>query len=104
MDDIINDISDKIFLESLKSEFKTSVKKNVSRLSEVYKSGDYSEMRRIAHDIKGVAGVFGFDKGTELAADLQTLADNGDKNKIENSLMKLIDYLNEEVLEMKVEA
>lgn len=104
MDEIIDDISDKIFLENLKSEFKTSVKRNVSRLSEVFEKKNYSEMRKIAHDIKGVAGVFGFEKGTELAADLQKLADDGDKNKIKNSLRELIDYLNEEVLEINVEA
>ncbi|MCK4889593.1 MAG: Hpt domain-containing protein [Candidatus Aminicenantes bacterium] len=104
MDEIIDDISDKIFLENLKTEFKITVKDNVSKLSEFFESENYSEIRRIAHDIKGVAGVFGFDKGTELAADLQKLTDNGDKIKIRNLLTELIGYLNKEVLEIKVEA
>ncbi len=104
MDEIIDDISDKIFLENLKTEFIITVKDNVSKLTEIFESGNYSELRRIAHDIKGVAGIFGFNRGTELAADLQKLADNGDKIKIRNLLTELIGYLNEEVLEIKVEA
>jgi len=103
MDEIIDDISDKIFLENLRSEFKISVKNNVSKLSKIFESGDFSEVRKIAHDIKGVVGVFGFDKGTELAADLQKLSDDNDKIKIDNSLKELINYLNKEVLEKNME-
>ena len=104
MDEIIDDISDKIFLENLKTEFIITVKDNVSKLTEFFESGNYSELRRVAHDIKGVAGIFGFNRGTELAADLQKLAGKGDKIKIRNLLTELIGYLNEEVLEIKVEA
>ena len=104
MDEMVEEKSVIIFLDNLKTEFKITVKDNVSKLTEFFESGNYSELRRVAHDIKGVAGIFGFNRGTELAADLQKLADNGDKIKIRNLLTELIGYLNEEVLEIKVEA
>ncbi len=102
MDEIIDDISDKLFLKDLKNEFEITVKDSVSKLSDHFGTGNFSELRRIAHDIKGVAGVFGFEKGSDLAASLQKLIDKGNKKNIENSLTELISYLNEEVLEIKM--
>lgn len=104
MDDIIDDISDKIFLKKLKQEFKDTVENYVSILDEYYNAGNYSGMRRIAHDIKGVAGIFGYDRGSELADELLKLTDTGEKAKILDVNNKLIQYLNEKVLEKKTEA
>ena len=103
MNDIIDDISDKIFLKKLKKEFIDTVENNVSILVEYCNTGNYSGMRKIAHDIKGVAGIFGYDRGSELADDLLKLTDTGEKAKILDSKDKLIQYLNEKILEKQME-
>jgi len=103
MDEFLDDISDKIFLEKLKTEFRVSVENYVEKLSEFFGNGDYTGMRKIAHDIKGIAGVFGFDKGSELAAELLKYTDSGDKKKIEDPFLNLIKYLNENILEKPME-
>lgn len=103
MDEIIDDISDKIFLEKLKAEFMESVKGYVQKLKEYNAGGKYSEMGKIAHDIKGIVGVFGFNKGTELASDLLNSSDSGDKDKIQGIYSLLISYLEDNVLEINAE-
>lgn len=103
MDNIIDDISDKIFLEKLRKEFKNTVENNVTILTEFSTTENYSGMRKVAHDIKGVAAIFGYEKGSELADELLKLTDTGEKKKILDSNRKLIKYLNEKVLEKQTE-
>ncbi len=104
MDEILDEISDKIFLKKLENEFKGSVKGYIKNLREYHLAGKYMEMRKIAHDIKGIAGVFGFDRGTELASDFLTCLDSGDsKDKINEIYLKLVLYLEKNVLEINVE-
>ena len=103
MDEILDEISDKIFLKKLENEFKESVKGYIEKLREYHLDGKYLEMCKIAHDIKGIAGVFGFDRGTELASDFLTYSDSGDKDKINEIYSKLVLYLEKNVLEINVE-
>ncbi len=103
MEEILDEISDKIFLEKLKNEFKESVKVYVKKLREYHPDGKYKEMRKIAHDIKGIAGVFGYNRGTELSSDFLTYTDAGDKDKTEETYSDLIQYLEQEILEINLE-
>ncbi len=103
MAEIIDDISDKIFLKKLKKEFEISIENSVNKLSELYDSGDFSEMSRIAHDIKGVAGIFGFHKGVELAAELLIATETCNKDKILEPYGALTRYMNKEVLGKRME-
>ena len=48
MEEIIEEISDKIFLEKLKNEFKESVKGYIEELKRYKADGKYQEMRKIA--------------------------------------------------------
>ena len=103
MDEIIDDISDKIFLDKLKTEFERSVKESVSGLQKTGETGSYKDIRRIAHDIKGIAGVFGFDKGAEIASELLRSIDSNDKKDIFRLKEELIDYLSRNVIDIRTE-
>lgn len=103
MEEILEEISDKIFLEKLKNEFKESVKGYIKELKRYKADGKYQEMRKIAHDIKGIAGVFGFNRGTELASDFLTFTDSGDQAKTKEICSLLITYLEQDVLEINSE-
>jgi len=103
MNEILDDISDKIFLEKLKNEFKVSIEDYAVKLSVFYEKRNYAGMRKIAHDIKGIASVFGFDRGSELAAELLKYTDSGDKKNIKGQYLDLLKYLNEIILEKPVE-
>lgn len=98
MDELLDDISDKIFLEKLKTEFFTSVKMNLKKIDDALSSGRFEEIRKIAHDIKGTSGVFGFHEGTGLAADLMSRIDDGDDDQIIAACSILSSYLKSQVL------
>jgi len=103
MEEILEEISDKIFLEKLKNEFKESVKGYIKELKRYEADEKYQEMRKIAHDIKGIAGVFGFNRGTELASDFLTFTASGDEVKTKETYSLLITYLEQDVLEINAE-
>ncbi len=103
MNEIIDDISDKIFLKELRKEFIDTVNKNISKLTDFYNSGSYPEMRAIIHDFKGTGGVFGYDRGAEIAGKLlKSIDSNENKQKSELCLL-FINYLNKVVLKEKSE-
>lgn len=63
--------TDEIFMEDLKQEFMESVAIKLKDMRLLINEKDYDEIARIAHDIKGTAGVFGLDEGTDIARELQ---------------------------------
>ncbi len=103
MDEILDDISDKIFLSKLKKEFVQSINESIKNLKEYSESGNYKGMRRIAHDIKGVAGIFGYEKGTELALKLQKAIDTNNKKMIDENNTELIEYMKKIVIKSESE-
>lgn len=85
--------TDEIFLEDLKQEFMASVSTKLKDMQRLFDEGDYDEIARIAHDIKGTAGVFGLDEGTEIANELQIAAEKGKVEETKNLIEKLIEYM-----------
>lgn len=103
MPDILDEISDKIFLDKLLKEFKLSIREYNAKLKEYREQEKFFEMGKIAHDIKGIAGVFGFDRATELAALFLDQRDSGNKDEMMTICLELEQYLEQEVLELNPE-
>lgn len=92
----INEMSDDdLFMEELKQEFMQTVAKNLQELPELFKENKFEEIRRIAHDIKGMAGTFGMEGGSDIAKDLQFAAENSESEKVDNLINQLIVYMRE---------
>lgn len=85
--------SDEIFMEELKQEFKEAVVKHLEELPLMLQENNLQDIAKIAHDIKGTAGVFGYDVGTDIAKDLQYAAQENDKAKTEELILKLAKYM-----------
>lgn len=50
-------------------------------------------LRRLGHDLKGTAGAFGFQAVSDLASELEKALVRGDLVDAEDTLERLIDYL-----------
>lgn len=85
--------SDEIFMEELKQEFKETVARHLVDLPELFAQGNLDKIGRIAHDIKGTSGVFGYDEGTNIAKDLQYAAQDKDIEKTGQLIQMLTDYM-----------
>jgi HPt (histidine-containing phosphotransfer) domain-containing protein len=83
------------FMEGLKKEFKVSTAKNLIELQSLYKDKNFADIARIAHDIKGTAGVFELNKGSEIAAALQKSAQDKEAEKTKSLIEELIAYMKE---------
>lgn len=98
MDDLSKEISDKIFLEDLKKEFFLNVRNGIEKLEKYLDEENYVEMRKIAHDLKGVSGIFGYEKGSDLSKNLQDAIDENDKKSVNSSAIKVVDYYKKNVI------
>jgi HPt (histidine-containing phosphotransfer) domain-containing protein len=85
--------SDELFMAELKEEFKESVATYLVQLPALFAEQKFEEIAKIAHDIKGTAGVFGYDGGTEIGKDLQHAAQEKDVDKTRQLLDKLAQYM-----------
>jgi len=94
MDDS-DEILDQEFMEELKEEFIQKLKDEFPKIPELLERGDFAEIRRIAHDIKGTAGTFGFDEGSEIAKELQYASEDKKYEEIKELMKKLSDYFEE---------
>jgi HPt (histidine-containing phosphotransfer) domain-containing protein len=83
------------FMEELKREFKETITKNILEFQSLYKEAKFEDIARIAHDIKGTAGVFELKKGSEIAAALQQSAQDKEVEKTKSLIEELIAYMKE---------
>jgi len=88
-----NDEAD--FMEELRKEFKETIAKNILDFQALYKEAKYADIAKIAHDIKGTAGVFELVKGAEIAAALQQSAQDKEVEKTKSLMEALIAYMKE---------
>jgi len=88
--------SDEIFMEELKKEFFEKVSDNLIKLNVLYANKDFKEIRKIAHDIKGTAGLFDLMKGSELGKELQEAADNNESERVKHLIDELTEYMKNE--------
>lgn len=85
--------SEEIFLEELKKEFVEKLVKDVEEIRQAFQGKDMATISRIAHDIKGTIGIFGYHDGTFLAQNLQLTAETGNWEKSRQSFESFMDYL-----------
>jgi HPt (histidine-containing phosphotransfer) domain-containing protein len=88
--------SDQIFMDGLKQEFMETVSQNLIDLKRLYEENNLEEIAKIAHDIKGTAGIFGLDEGTEIASELNIAARNKEIKKTKMYIDKLTAYMKEQ--------
>ena len=50
-------------------------------------------LRRLGHELKGTAGAFGFQQLSSLGAELEEKVANGDLNGSDDTLERMIDFL-----------
>jgi HPt (histidine-containing phosphotransfer) domain-containing protein len=99
MDDILDD-DEQLIMEELKQEFIETVPGNLAKLRDFYNANEFKEISRIAHDIKGTAGAFGFDEGTNIAERLQLSAEKKNIEKTRHYLDKLINYMEDQGIDV----
>lgn len=88
--------SEEIFMEELKKEFIEKTSDNLKIMLELFENSDYIAIRRIAHDIKGTAGIFNMEKGSELGSALQDACDAKNKDNIKDLIDEMILYMKNE--------
>ncbi|NIM18436.1 MAG: hypothetical protein GTO45_41175 [Candidatus Aminicenantes bacterium] len=87
--------SDKLFMEELKEEFKEQVSANFTQMQELFEENKLDDIAKIAHDIKGMSGIFGLDEGTEIADQLREAAKEKKVEKTKELLNQLRQYMKE---------
>ncbi|MCP4146469.1 MAG: Hpt domain-containing protein [bacterium] len=90
--------SEEEFMEELKQEFIETVKRNVPALFHLLEENKLTEIAGIAHDIKGTAGLFDYEEGTEIAMELNVTAKNGDAEASRTYIQRLNAYFKEQGL------
>ncbi len=99
IEDISNDdelfSEDDEFMEELEQEYRETVARNIVQLNDLHSEGRWEEISKIAHDIKGTSGIFGYDEGTEIARDLNVAAKQQEIDKIKPLIDKLAAYMKE---------
>ena len=85
--------TDEIFMEDLKKEFMESVSTKLKDMQRLLEEDNYLEIAKIAHDIKGTAGVFELDEGTEISKQLQYAAQAVKVEETKKLVDKLTNYM-----------
>ena len=80
-------------LEDLIPGFLENRSKDVDKMKQALSTGDPETLRFIGHSLKGVGGGYGFDRISEIGAEIETLAKSNDLEGIEPQVDHLADYL-----------
>ena len=73
-DAIYSEFSDDADLEELIDEFAAGLEDDAKAMRKVLEDGDYDELRRLAHQMKGAGGSYGYQTLTEAAKILEDAA------------------------------
>lgn len=79
-------------LEDLIPRYLASVKQYVLDMQKLLAASDLPQVARIAHNLKGSGGGYGFMPITEMGAAIETAAKGGDASGIPDLLARLQDY------------
>jgi HPt (histidine-containing phosphotransfer) domain-containing protein len=79
--------------EPLVPKFMTNRKKEVVVMQEALTAQDLDTVRKVAHGMKGAGGSYGFDRITEIAANIEQAAKAGNASPIARDLPALSSYL-----------
>ena len=80
-------------LEDLIPGFLENRLKDVDKIKEALTAGDSETLRSIGHSLKGVGGGYGFDRISELGAEIEVFAKAGDFESINSRVDDFADYL-----------
>jgi len=92
MDDIIM-VSVDPDLAALIPDFLQSIRDQIPQLSELLRDNNYVDIQKIGHSLKGVGGGYGFQRITDLGAQIEQSARNSQHDGIEIGIVDLQDYL-----------
>ena len=76
-------------MEDIYQDFIKSLPEELGRLTEATTRNDFHSARRIGHDLKGIAGVFGEDTLNKTGKDIETAAQDEDLNSLESLIGQL---------------
>ncbi len=88
--------SEEIFMEELKKEFIEKTSDRLKKMLDLYENSDYIAIRKIAHDIKGTAGIFNMGRGSDIGSALQDACDINNIDKIKDLIDEMIVYMRSE--------
>jgi HPt (histidine-containing phosphotransfer) domain-containing protein len=74
-------------------DLKEDVREKMERIKEEAEQAQYDEVEDLAHDVKGAAGSFGFERIQNLAEEIETHARSREPEKICSEAADIIDYL-----------
>ena len=80
-------------LEELSRDYLARRKQAMPTFRELAGAGDYEQVRRMAHDVKGTGASYGFAPLTEAAADLERAAASKDIARMHEALDSMESYL-----------
>jgi HPt (histidine-containing phosphotransfer) domain-containing protein len=80
-------------LEDLIPGFLENRRKDVDKMKEALTAGDAEALRSVGHSLKGVGGGYGFDRISELGAEIEVFAKAGDLESIKSRVDDFADYL-----------
>lgn len=67
--------------------------KDVQRIRVDKRFGDYSSIGKIAHNLRGVSGIYGFDELVKIADQLEDAAKHHDDTEISDLSLRIENYL-----------
>jgi HPt (histidine-containing phosphotransfer) domain-containing protein len=80
-------------LEDLIPGFLANRNKDIQLLHRARDAGDFPTIQSIGHGLKGVGGGYGFDRMSELGAEIETAAKRKNLDHIEELIETYSDYL-----------
>lgn len=81
-------------LEELIPGFLENRRKDVDLLREALGAGKIETIQSTGHSLKGVGGGYGFDRLSELGAELEVKAKSGNPDGLDEIINNIEDYLN----------
>ena len=81
-------------LEDLIPGFLENRKADLSNLQACLDNSDFDSIKSTGHSLKGVGGGYGFDRISEIGAELEQAGLNQDGSKVSELLAAYTDYLN----------
>ena len=80
-------------LADLVPDFLDNRAQELARLHRALEQGDMTAIGKIGHNLKGVAGSYGFVDLADLGAQLQAAAGHADRGRLDRLLQLIGDYL-----------
>jgi HPt (histidine-containing phosphotransfer) domain-containing protein len=94
MEPIRSQYEDDADMLELVLEFASALPSRIQRLEELLAQGDFEELERMAHQLKGAGGGYGFPQITEVAAVLElALREGADPARVKQSAALLSETL-----------